>query len=375
MRRAYKYRLYPTREQEAALAAMLETHRRLYNNALEQRKTVYDQEQRSVCYKEQSGLLKGRRLEDPFLAKTNFSSCQATLRRLDKAFQAFFRRVKAGEKPGFPRFKGRNRFDTVEFPSYGDGCKFDGAKVYFQHVGWLKVKLHRPVDGKIKTVSFTREPDGWHVVFSCELPDPEVAASTLPAVGIDVGLKSFLVTSDGESVEPPKFYRQAQAKLRRAQRHVARCKKGSNRRRKAVKRVAKLHQHVANQRKDFHHKTALALVQTHGVIAVEDLNIKGIARTRLAKSTHDAAWGQFLAILTYKAAEAGSVVIAVDPRNTTQACSNCGALPDTPKTLADREHNCPHCGFVTDRDHNAAVNILQRGLRCQALTEPLGTVA
>lgn len=374
MRRAYKYRVYPTRQQEAALVATLETHRRLYNTALEKRKTAYEQAQQSVTYCQQSAWMKQRRREDPFLAKTNFSSCQATLRRLDKTFQAFFRRVKAGEKPGYPRFKGRNRFSTVEFPSYGDGCKFEGGKVYFQHVGWVKVKLHRPVEGKIKTISFTREPDGWHVIFSCELPDPEVQASTLPAVGIDMGLKAFLITSDGESVSSPKFYRQAQAKLRRAQRHLARCKKGSNRRRKAAKRVAKLHQHIANQRKDFHHKTALALVQKHGVIAVEDLSIKGIARTRLAKSVHDAAWGQFLTILQYKAAEAGVAVMAVDPRHTTQACSKCGTLPDTPKTLATREHKCPHCGFIADRDHNAALNILQRGLRCQALTEPLGAV-
>lgn len=375
MRRAYKYRLYPTREQAKALSVMLETHRRLYNSALEQRKTAYEQTQKSVTYCQQSGWMKGERRENAFLAQTNFSSGQATLRRLGKAFQAFFRRVKAGERPGYPRFKGRNRFDTVEFPSYGDGCKLDGGKVYFQHVGWVKVKLHRPADGRIKTISFKREPDGWHVVVSCDLPDPEPEASTLPAVGIDVGLKAFLVTSDGESVEPPKLYRKAQKKLRRAQRHLARCQKGSKRRCKAVQRVAKLHQHVANQRKDFHHKAALALVRKHGLIAVEDLNIKGIARTRLAKSTHDAAWGQFLAILRYKAEEAGSVVIAVDPRNTTQACSRCGALPDTPKTLADREHNCPQCGFVADRDLNAALNILRLGLSRQALTGALAAVA
>src|SRR5690348_16164976 len=154
---------------------MLETHRRLYNRALAERKTAWEERQESVSYGQQSGQLKVERTTNPYLAATNFSSCQATLRHLDKAFQAFFRRLKAGETPGHPRFKGQNRFDTVEFPAYGDGTKLDGALVYFQHVGKIKIKLHRPVEGTIKTISFKREADGWHVVFSCELPDVEIA--------------------------------------------------------------------------------------------------------------------------------------------------------------------------------------------------------
>lgn len=375
MRKAFKYRLYPTRQQAEALAKMLETHRRLYNRALDERKTAYEQDHRSVRYGDQSALLKVDHKTDPFLAETNFSSCQATLRRLDKTYAAFFRRLKAGEEPGYPRFKGRHRFDTVEFPSYGDGCKLSGGRVYFQHVGSVKVKLHRPVEGTIKTVSFKREPDGWHAVFSCDLGDVQIPPSPGPAVGIDLGLKAFLVTSDGESVEPPRLYRTAQARLRRAQRRLARRQKGSHRRRKAAQLVAKLHQHVANQRRDFHHKTALALVRQHGVIVHEDLNVKGIARSRLAKSTHDAGWASFLAILRSKAEEAGCAVIAVPPYNTSQVCSRCGCLPGTPKTLADRIHVCPHCGFVADRDHNAALNILRLGLSRQALTPAVADVA
>lgn len=368
MRKAFKYKLYPTRQQDAALRAMLETHRRLYNDALAARKQAWEQEQRSVSYTEQSGQLKATRKTNPFLAATNFSSCQATLRRLDKAFCAFFRRVKAGETPGHPRFKGRNRFDTVAFPSYGDGCRFDGRCVYFQHVGRVKVKLHRPIEGQIKTVAFTHDADGWYVVFSCDLGAVAVPAADGPPIGIDLGLKAFLVTSEGESVTPPQHYRRAQAALRRAQRKVARRHKGSKRRRKAVGLLQKQHQRIGNLRRDFHHKTARALISRYGAIVHEDLNIRGIARSRLAKSTLDVAWGSFLHILSHKAEEAGVIVIAVSPYNTTQACSRCGELPGSAKTLADRIHSCSYCGYTADRDLNAAQNILRLGSSLQALT-------
>jgi putative transposase len=325
-----------------------------------------------VSYGEQSAHLKQERITNAYLARTNFSSCQATLRRLDRAFQAFFRRAKAGEAPGYPRFKGRARFDTVEFPSYGDGCKLDGASVYFQHVGHIKVKVHRPVEGIIKTVSFTREADGWHVVFSCELPDADVAPSPspLPATGIDLGLKAFLVTADGRAIAPPRYYRQAQKALRRAQRAVARKQKGSNRRKKAVQRLAKQHLHVANQRRNFHHQVARSLIREYGLIAHEALNIQGIARSRLAKSTYDVGWGQFLHILHSKAEGAGVQVIAVPPAHTTQDCSGCGER--VYKTLSMRTHVCPRCGLIMDRDENAAQNILRLGRSLQALTWPTG---
>jgi putative transposase len=204
-RKAFKYRLYPTEQQEQAMAEILNTHRHLYNRALAERKTAWDERQESVSYGKQSAHLKDERTTNPCLARSNFSSCQATLRRLERSFQAFFRRLKAGEKPGSPRFKGQNRFDTVEFPSYGDGCKLDGALVYFQQIGHLKIKLHRPVEGTIKTISFTREADGWHVVFFCMLPTAAVAPSQLPATGIDLVLKAFLVTADGREITPPRY--------------------------------------------------------------------------------------------------------------------------------------------------------------------------
>lgn len=362
MRKAYKFRLFTNRSQEQALNAILEQHRRLYNLALRERRDVYKAQERSVSYGEQSGRFRESRKVLPSFAVLNFSSAQATLRRLDKAFKAFFRRCSSGDAPGYPRYKPEGRFRTVEFPSYGDGCRLkDNGRLYLQHIGHIKVKQHRPIEGTIKTVSVKRSCGKWYVIFSCDLGDaPEVTADS-PAVGIDLGLKSFLVTSDGASVEPPRYYRKASKKLRRAQRSLSRKRKGSTRRVKARHRVAKLHEKTANQRRDFHHKQARKLVDSHGLIAHETLNVKGIARTRLAKSTHDAGWAQFVNILRQKAEEAAVRVIAVDPRNTTQACSSCGALPEVKKKLSDRVHSCP-CGYTADRDVNAALNILHLGL-------------
>ena len=370
MRRSYKYRLYPNRSQAQALDAVLESHRRLYNLALRERRDVYEAEKRSISYGEQSARFKESRKALASFAALNFSSAQATLRRLDKAFKAFFRRVKAspGDAPGYPRFKAEGRFRTVEFPSYSDGCRLkDNGRLYLQNIGHIKIKLHRPVKGSIKTVSIKRSCGKWYVIFSCDLGGAPEATAEEPAVGIDLGLKSFLVTSDGVSVEPPRYYRESQRKLRVAQRSVSRKKKGSNRCRKAQEKVAHLHEKTANQRRDFHHKQARKLVDTHGLIVHEALNIKGIARSRLAKSTHDAGWASFLNILSYKAEEAGAKVVAVDPRNTTQACSSCGSMPEVRKTLSDRTHVCP-CGYTENRDVNAALNILSLGRSDQDVT-------
>jgi putative transposase len=376
MRKAYKYRLYPNRKQEQALTTMVETHRHLYNRALAERKNAYEQEHRSVTYQEQSAHLKEERLTHPYLQATNFSSCQATLKRLQRAFENFFRRVQAGEKePGYPRFKGKYRFDTVVFPAYGDGCKIKDDRLYIQPIGLLKVKWHREMIGRIKTVSLKREADGWYVIFSCQMPDGVPVPSHKPGVGIDLGLKSFLMTNEGEEVKPPKYYRKAQKALRRAQRKLCRRKKGSKRRGKAGRLLKKQHQHIANQRRNFHHQTAHSLVTRYGLIVHEDLHVTGIAQSRLAKSTYDVGWSAFLSILSSKAAEADCQVIAVPPHNTTQRCSACGQIPEVKKTLADRVHVCPFCGYTADRDVNAAQNILALGRSVQASSTPLGMLA
>ncbi|RYG61338.1 transposase, partial [bacterium] len=331
----------------------------LYNRALAERRDAWKLEGRSVSYYDQCKALTVERKGHDYLRKCYSQSCQATLRRLDKAFQNFFRRIKAGQKAGYPRFKAYGRFDSIEFPQFGKGytLNIQDGQLLLLGVGKIKIKLHRAIEGSIKTAVIKREADQWYAVFSCEVPEPTVAPSTLPAVGIDLGLKSFFVTSEGETVEPPRHYRKAQKKLAKLQRRLSRKGKGSKNRSKARVKVARVHRKIANQRRDFHHKTALDLVRSHGAIAHEKLNIKGIVRTRLAKSTHDAGWSQFLGILERKAVEAGARLVPVDPRFTTQRCSRCGAMPEKRLTLADRVHRCEGCGQVLDRDWNAARNI------------------
>ena len=307
------------------MTILLNTHRHLYNSALAERKSAYEAEKRTVGYQDQSAHLKTTRKENPYLALANFSSCQRTLKRFDRAFAAFFRRIRDQSKngdrkiertPGYPRFCGYGRFDSVEF-TQGDGARLTAdGRAYFQSVGNVKVKMHRPVEGKIKTVTFCRQAGCWYAMFVCDVADTDAEQSENPAVGIDLGLKSFFVTSDGAEVKPPKFYRKAQKKLRRVQRTVSRKRKGGTNRRKAVQHLARVHQHVACQRKDWQHKTALSLVQRYGLVAHEDLNVKGIARSKLpglAKSTHDPGWSQLPSVLRQKAESAAVLVVGVNP--------------------------------------------------------------
>lgn len=358
MRKTFKYRIYPTRAQTEILEEVLETARRLYNAALAERRNTYQASGQSVHYYDQASQLKAQRQVNPYLQRLNFSATQDVLRRLDQAFQAFFRRVQRGEKPGYPRFKGRGRWDSITFPSYGDGCKLRGARLYLQTVGLLKVKWHRPLTGRIKTVTIRRHADGWYVCFSCEVESQPLPPSD-GAVGVDLGLRHLAITSDGEFFAAPKYLRKSERKLKRKQRQVARSQKGSQRRKKRVRELARLHQHIANQRRDTAHKVARSLVNSYGVIVFENLNTQGLMHNHhLAKSIADAGWHQLVAITTAKAAEAGRRVVLVDPQYTSQDCSRCGTR--VPKTLAERVHRCPVCGYVQDRDINAAENILQR---------------
>jgi putative transposase len=357
MRKTYKYRLYPTTVQTEALENQLAEACRLYNAALQERRDAYHATGEALTYYDQANQLKAIRAEGA-CELANFSACQDVLRRVDKTFQAFFRRVKNGQKAGYPRFKSRRRFDSYTFPSYGDGCTLTGSRLYLQGIGHVKVKLHRPVKGGIKTVTVKREAGKWFVCFSVAyvaqpLPENETA------VGLDVGLLAFATLSDGTTIDNPRCYRKAQAKLRRAQRRVARRTRGSHNRRKAVVLLQKAHAHVRHQRADFHHKTARSLVNTYGVIAVEDLNIKGLASGKLAKSVTDAGWSAFIKKLDDKAAEAGVRLVKVNPRGTSQACL-CGA--PVPKTLSQRWHQCEVCGLSAARDHVSAQLILGLGL-------------
>ena len=359
-RKTFRYRLYPTAKQTALLDGQLAEACRLYNAALQERRNAYRVAGESLNYYDQANQLKEIRAAGD-LKLANFSCCQDVLRRLDKNFKAFFRRLKerAG-KAGFPRFRPRSRYDSLTFPSYGDGCRLlDTGKLRVQGVGQVKLKLHRAVEGQIKTVTLKLEAGKWYACFSVECETVPLPACA-EAVGIDVGLAAFATLSSGTEVENPRHYRKAEARLRRAQRKVARRKRGGGNRKKAVRELQAAHAHVRNQRADFHHKVSRWLVDNFGAIAVEDLNVKGLASGMLAKSVSDAGWSSFVSKLAYKAESAGRVLLKVDPRGTSQRCT-CGA--SVPKTLSRRWHQCHACGLSVGRDHASAQEILRRGLR------------
>jgi putative transposase len=324
----------------------------------QERRDAYRMAGKSIGYCDQASQLKEIRAAGD-LGLPNAQCAQDVLRRLDKAFKAFFRRIKRGQKPGYPRFRSVSRYDSITFPSYGDGCKLlDNSKLRVQGVGQIKLKLHRLIEGRIKTVGIKREAGKWYAVFSVECEPKPLEPSTEKA-GLDVGLTAFATLSDGTEIDNPRYFKESQAKLRRAQRKVARRKKGGNSRKKAVRELQRVHAHIRNQRSDFAHKVARMLVVMFGFIALEDLNIKSLAAGMLAKPIHDAGWGSFIAKLTSKAAEADRVLMKVPPRGTSQRCP-CGA--DNPKTLKDRWHHCPECGLSVPRDQASAMEILRLGL-------------
>jgi len=364
MRRAFRYRLYPNRTQARTLALLLDGGRWLYNAALGQRRTEWGWHRRSLRYLDQAKELKAARDADPTLSLLNYSCCQDVLRRLHKAFDAFFRRCRSGDTPGYPRFKSRDRFSSVTFPKHGDGIKLGLSKLYVQNVGAIRIKLHRPVEGKLKTVTLRREPSGhWYACCSCD----DVPARTYPTpihaeVGIDMGLTSFATFTNREPAENPRWYRKTEEKLADAQRVLATKRKGTSARRKAKLRVALLHEKAREQRRDFQHKLAHEIVSENAHISVEDLKPEQMVEKSpagLRKSILDAAWCAFLMILSAKAEEAGRTFVRVPPRGTSSTCSGCGAFRQ--KTLAERVHRCEVCGLVMDRDLNAALNILALG--------------
>jgi putative transposase len=359
MLKSYKYRLYPTAKQADSLTFQLDGHRFLYNQALAERKEFYEREKKGISYSYQAvNLIPKLKKENNSMAICNYSSLQQTLRRLDKSFKAFFRRIKAGEKPGYPRFKSTDRFNTINYAKLGDGCQIKDDKLYIQNVGYIKVKWHRAIAGDIKTLSVTRRNDKWYVMFSVEFENIPIP-KTGKKIGIDMGLEKLATFSDGNSYEPDKFFRKSEKRLKKAQQCLSRRKKGSNRRIKARKLVAKAHEKISNQRLDSYHKKAKQLVKEYDSFTVEDLNIKGMVRNgHLSKSIHDAAWGMFLSILKSKAESAGREFKKVNPRNTSQICSSCGK--NVKKSLSIRIHKCPYCGLILDRDLNAALNILAR---------------
>ena len=366
MRKAFKYRIYLTNGQRRILGQQLEACRWVYNQTLATRRDAYEQGV-SLSWYETKAMLPLWKKTRPSLKLIHSQVLQNITQRVDRAFQAFFRRVKArAEDPGYPRFKGVGRYDSITYPQYGNGVEIRGNDLILSKIGRVNVVWHRPVEGTIKTVTVRRARTGkWYVSFSVE-----VAGDRLPpspeSVGVDVGLMAFATLSNGEQIGNPRFYRRDEADLKRVQKLKDAAKNAQrwneNRRRK--KALAHIHERIANRRSDFAHKRSRALVTGYQTIVFEDLAPQQMGANKgrgMRKSIMDVAWSQFVSMTISKAEEAGRTVILVNPRDTSKLCSHCGEKVE--KKLSERTHTCPHCGLVMDRDKNAALNILHRGLQ------------
>lgn len=363
-RRTFKYRLFPNRKQREALATTLEVCRQLYNDALQERRDAWKTCHTSVSFNMQSAQLPACKDADESLHGVYSQVLQDVLHRVDKTYKAFFRRGN-----GFPRFKGKGWFDSFTYPQLG--FSVNGNQLSLSKIGNVKIKPHRPIAGDIKTLTLKNENGKWFACFSC-IVDTEPLPECSDAIGIDVGLESFAVTSDAEIVDNPRWFRATQKALRRKQRRVSRCTKRSSGWKRACRCVANLHRRVFNQRHDFQHKLSRQIINNYDFIAVEDLNVKGLASGMLAKSVHDAAWSAFIAKLTYKAESAGRELVKVDARGTSQQCP-CGA--PVPKKLWNRTHKCDACDLETTRDHASALEILRRGLHLRTTMTAIAGMA
>ena len=354
--KTFKYKVQPTPAQAAQLGATVRVCRELYNAALQERKEAWQKCRVSVNYYQQKAQLPEiRRIRDD-CAAIHSQVLQDVVLRVHRTFQAFFRRVQNGEKPGYPRFKGRNRYHSFTYPQWGNGSSLVGNRLLLSKIGYLEVRWSRPLEGTPKTVTIIEEADGWYVCFSCADVPVQPLPVTGQETGIDLGLESFLTLASGEQVANPRHYRKAEKALAKAQRRKDRRKRGSKRRRKAVLLLRKQYQKVARQRRDFHHKTARSLLTQYDTVYFEDLQVANLAQNEhLAKSISDAGWSQFCAILVFKAENAGKQAVAVPPAYTSQVCSGCGVLVQ--KGVSVRWHECPECGASLHRDHNAALNI------------------
>jgi len=385
--------LRPTAGQDAGLRAMLADHCSLYNGALQERRDAYRHvSHTTIRYGDQSAQLKDiRAFDTERQGRWSFSSQQATLRRLDKAFAAFFRRVKAGQTPGYPRFKGIGHFDTVTFPKDGDGCRWNSTphdrqvRVRLQGIGHVRVHQHRPITGRVKTISVKREGRRWYVILACDNVPVEPLPATGSTVGIDMGTVHFFTDSNGVHEPNPRFLKSMAEELSAAQQYLAafprRTKRRTKKHRAAARKVAKLHAKIRRQRLDHHHKTALALVREHDVIGHEKLNTAGMtksprpkpdpgqdgaylpngaaAKAGLNRSILDAGWGQFFTILANKAESAGRRVIEVDARNTSRTCPDCGHVAKENR-VTQAKFECTACGLVDNADRVGALNVLHR---------------
>jgi len=363
MLKAFTYRLYPNTQQQRLLEQQLEECRWLYNHLLAARRDAWEERRESLRYYDQAMILPTLKAERPALAGVHSQVLQNVAVRIDLAFQAFFRRCKAGEEPGYPRFRGKGRYDSLTFPQVPVGCRLEAEDKCLRvaNVGRVQIVLHRPLEGTPKTATIRRSSTGkWYVCFSCECTTPSPLPAAGQQVGIDVGLQTFAALSTGQEIANPRFFCAEERALARVQRRLSKAEKGTPERAERRKVVARVHERTRWRRGDFTHQHSRRIVNTFDLIAAEDLSVNRMTHNHcLAKSIHDAAWSQFTALIAYKAAWAGRRYVAVNPAYTSQDCSQCGHRQKL--SLSDRIYTCPCCGIVLDRDLNASLNILRLG--------------
>ncbi len=363
MLKTFQYRLYPTKHQETILNSQLEECRWLYNHFLEERKTTYEKTKKSPGLFDQCLTLPKLKSQWGSLKTVHSQVLQNVAMRIDLAFQAFFRRCKNGEKPGYPRFKGLDRYDSMTFTQIPVGCEIRDEILKISKVGNIKIILHRPLEGKPKICTIKRSSTGkWYAYFSCEIPTLNILPNNKRKIGIDVGLTTFATLSNEESIPNPRFFRKDEKELVKAQRKLSKEEKGTPERIKRRKPISRIHERIGFRRKNFAHQESRKIVNRFSFIAIEDLEINRMIHNRcLAKSISDAAWSLFFTLLFVKAVEAGRTIVKVNPSYTSQTCYACGHRQKMP--LSKRTFLCPCCKFETDRDHNAACNILRLGLQ------------
>jgi putative transposase len=356
--RTYKYRLYPRPAQQKNLFRILDVARSWYNMCVEERKWAYELERRNVSRLDQQHNIRHYKSTFPQAKQVHTHVLLVVTHDVQKAFDGFFRRLKAGDKAGFPRFKTHKRYNSFGLAEHGNGFRLVGHRLKIFGVGRIPVRMHRPIpeDAVIKTVRVIHRAGQWFAAFVCEVADVSELSKTGRYIGLDMGVYALVTTSEGEKIENPKYYRKAQSKLRRIQRSFCRKKNGSQNRRKVLHILQRHHLHVVNQRSDYLHKLSTALVRSYDGIALEDLNIAGLSRnSHLSKSILDSGWAMLKQFLTYKAESAGREIRLVNPSYTSQTCPQCGKVEKI--DLSARWVDC-QCGLSLDRDHRAALNIL-----------------
>jgi len=364
MRKTFKYRLFPTRAQRQALQLQLDACRFVYNKALETRKEAWEQRQESVSRYDTVNMLPQWKSEYEWLKEGHAEAMQETMIRLDLAFRAFFRRVKASQKPGYPRFKSRGRYDSFTYPRQRGNWRFlDNGRLRLSKIGHVKIKLHRAIEGKAKTLTIRRDCLGnWYACFSCIVqPKPLLVSNEM--AGVDLGLTTFAVLSNGDRIARQRWMKRDAKDIARLQQKKERFPKGDPERCKAVRALCHAYQRSTNRRTNFAHQESRKLVNRYGLLVFEDLGIQDMQSNGnhvINRGIADVAWNRFVQFTRFKAEEAGRACLLVNPRGTTQECSGCGAV--VPKDLSVRVHDCPHCGLKLDRDLNAARNVLARGL-------------